>query len=95
MRLRRYIPPAPAARTGARALTIEPGQINPQGQKVLRRAGRATEDLPGQSVYVLECTRCSHTYGTPGIRVHGRTCPHCGGGKPGLSVPGQEPTLFG
>ena len=93
--MKRYIPPAPTARAETRAQTVEPGSVNGHGQKVIRKAGRAADDLPGQSVYVLECVRCGYTYGVPGIRVHGRRCPQCDGGKVGLPVPEPERTLFG
>ncbi len=95
MQLKRYIPPAPAPREIVRALTLEPGTVNRHGQKVVGKAGRAADDLPGQSTYVLRCTRCCHEYGVPGIRVHGRKCPECDGGKAGSAVPESEPTLFG
>jgi len=95
MQLRRYIPPARVARSAPRATTVEPGTTNHHGQTVVRKASRAVNDLPGQSVYVLRCKGCGHEYGEAGIRVHQRKCPVCDGGKPGLPVPAEEPSLFG
>ncbi len=94
MQLRRYIAPAKAARQAARAVTVEPGTSNHHGQVVVRKAGRATDDLAGQSIYVLRCKGCGHEYGEAGIRAHQRKCPVCDGGKPGWPVPRAEPTLF-
>ena len=95
MQLKVYIAPGKAGRTATRAVTIEPGTTNSHGQIVVRKAGRAADDLPGQSIYVLRCTRCGHEYGEAGIRAHQRKCPKCDGGKPGLPLPEPEPTLFG
>ncbi|MGI4755577.1 MAG: hypothetical protein ACRYGF_01870 [Janthinobacterium lividum] len=96
MELKRYVVPGRAARQAARAVTVEPGTVNHHGQLVIRKAGRAAEDLPGQSVYVLHCNRCGHEYGEAGIRVHARKCPKCSGGKPGTEIPeSEQATLFG
>lgn len=84
-----------ATREPARATTVEPGTINHHGQTVVRKAGRAADDLVGQSIYILRCKGCGHEYGEAGIRVHQRKCPKCDGGKAGLPVPEPEPTLFG
>ena len=95
MQLRRFLPPARAARQAPRALTVEPGSINQNGQLVVRKAGKAAEDLPGQNLYLLKCGRCGHEYAEAGIRVHGRKCPTCSGGKPGVDVPqSQQSNLF-
>ena len=73
-----------------------PGTVNENGQEVLRRAGRAAEDLPGQNLYALKCRSCGYEYGEAGIRVHERKCPKCGGGKPGIDLPeSEQATLFG
>ena len=90
MQLKRFVPPARAARQAPRAVTVEPGSVNHNGQQVVRKAGRAAEDLPGQSIYVLKCQRCGHEYGEAGIRVHGRKCPQCNEGKPGVTIPESE-----
>ncbi len=95
MQLRRYVPPPRTARQAARAVTVEPGTTNHHGQQVVRKAGRAADDLAGQNIYVLRCKGCGHEYGEAGIRVHQRKCPVCGGGKAGFRIPEPEPTLFG
>jgi predicted Zn-ribbon and HTH transcriptional regulator len=94
MQLRRYIPPARTARQAPRAVTVEPGTSNHHGQIVVRKAGRAADDLAGQSIYVLRCKGCGHEYGEAGIRVHQRKCPKCDGGKEGLPIPEAAPSLF-
>ena len=78
------------------AQSTRPGFVNRHRQKVLRRAGRDSEGMEGQSVYVLQCQRagCGHIYGEEGIRVHQRRCPRCDGGQAGLSVAEAAPTLF-
>ena len=66
--------------------TTRKGFINPNGQVVLRATG-----LPGtdhlQRIYVLLCTQpgCGHEYGANGSDIHGRRCPACQGGAPGLA----------
>lgn len=64
--------------------TTKPGYRNRNDQIVVRRT-----DLPGndhnQRVYVLDCGRCQHRYGANGSDIWQRRCPHCGGGRPGLS----------
>jgi hypothetical protein len=95
MQLKRYVAPGRAARPTPRAVTIEPGSVNHHGQLVVRKAGRAADDLPGQNLYLLKCNRCGHEYAEAGIRVHGRKCPTCSGGKPGVRVPeSQQANLF-
>ena len=71
--------------------------MNRNQQMVVRRAGRDSNGMPGQNVYVLRCQNagCGAEYGEEGIRVHGRKCPRCQDGKPGLPVPEAAPTLFG
>lgn len=95
MQLKRYIAPGKSTRSAARAATVEPGTVNHNGQLVVRKAGRAADDLPGQSIYLLHCNRCGHEYGEAGIRVHGRKCPRCGEGKPGVAFPeAAQASLF-
>ena len=53
-------------------------------------AGRTSDDrLPGTTIST------NYARGEAGIRVHQRKCPVCDGGKPGLPVPAEEPSLFG
>jgi hypothetical protein len=63
--------------------TTEIGYVNRNGQTVIRATG-----LPGtdhlQRVYVLRCGKCGDEYGANGSDIHGRKCPSCGGGQPGL-----------
>ena len=87
MQLKRYVAPARRSPTSPRAVTVEPGTVNHHGQMVIRKAGRAPDDLPGQNLYVLKCNRCGNVYAEAGIRVHARKCPKCGEGKPGSPVP--------
>ena len=95
MQLKRYVAPARAARQTARAVTVEPGSVNHHEQLVVRKAGRAADDLPGQHLYLLKCNRCGHEYAEAGIRVHGRKCPACSGGKPGVTIAeSQQTNLF-
>lgn len=63
--------------------TTAPGYHNRNGQTVLRSTRLAGTDH-GQSVYVLQCSRCRHEYGANGSDIFQRRCPACQGGKPGL-----------
>ncbi len=67
------------------APTTVPGFTNPNGQVVLRATG-----LPGtdhrQKIYVLACRDCSLEYGANGSDIHGRKCPACQKGAPGLAI---------
>ncbi len=94
MQLRPYTLPSRKSHA-VRSVTVEPGTVNRNDQMVVRRAGRDADGMPGQHVYVLRCQRsgCGEEYGEEGIRVHGRKCPRCQGGKAGLPVP--DATLFG
>ena len=87
MKLKPFVAPGRAARQAARATTVEPGTVNHHGQLVVRRGGRAADDLPGQHIYLLHCNRCGHEYGEAGLRVHARKCPNCASGKAGMPVP--------
>lgn len=57
--------------------------MNANGQIVIRNTG-----LPGtdhlQRIYVLHCALCDEIYGANGSDIHGRKCPECQGGRPGL-----------
>lgn len=63
--------------------TTAPGYHNRNAQTVLRSTGLAGTDH-GQSVYVLQCSRCRHEYGANGSDIFQRRCPACQGGKAGL-----------
>lgn len=79
-----------------RSLTVEPGFVNKNRQKILQRAGWIESDRDGQYVYHVQCqvTVCRHEYGTDGISFHQRKCPRCQDGKPGLPVPEKTASLF-
>ncbi len=95
MQLKRYVAPARRRPQSPRAVTVEPGTVNHHGQLVVRKAGRAADDLPGQNLYVLKCSRCANEYAEAGLRVHARKCPRCGDGRPALPVPAAgQATLF-
>ena len=65
--------------------TIDPGYRNRNDQVVLRRTDLLGNDQ-NEGVYVLECSRCQHRYGTSGSVIWRRRCPDCGGGRPGLNI---------
>lgn len=63
--------------------TTTPGYRNRNGQIVIRATGHPGTDH-NQQVYQLACERCGLNYGANGSDIHGRKCPACGGGRPGL-----------
>ena len=63
--------------------TTTPGYRNRNGQIVIRETGRPGTDH-NQQIYQLACEHCGLNYGANGSDVHGRKCPACGGGRPGL-----------
>lgn len=67
----------------------EPGRINPNKQRVMRRTDVAGTDH-GQVVYVLQCEHCGYRYGANGSDIHERRCPHCQAGKPGCPIDAEE-----
>lgn len=69
------------SRTSAQTTTI--GYRNRNWQIVRRATGLAGTDHL-QKVYELECGHCGHVYGANGSDIHGRLCPNCQGGRPGL-----------
>lgn len=75
------------------ARTTEPGFVNNNGQRVVRKTRTLGNDHL-QKVYELECDLCKHRYGSNGSNNHERRCPMCQGGSSGLdyepSMPGQE-----
>jgi hypothetical protein len=76
--------PKPMKRRKASA-TTQPGFINRNNQKVLRKT-----DLPGndhnQLVYIIQCQACSKCYGAIGSDIFQRRCPACAGGRQGLPI---------
>lgn len=67
------------------AKSVKIGYVNRNHQEVILKTG-----LEGtgshQRVYVLRCNDCGVNYGANGCDNHLRKCPHCGGGRPGLST---------
>ena len=63
--------------------TTRSGYVNRNSQRVERATGLPGTDH-GQSIYVLRCDHCHHTYGANGSDNHQRRCPNCQGGAPGL-----------
>jgi hypothetical protein len=68
----------------SRATTTDIGYTNRNGQRVIKHTS-LSENLPGQKLYVLQCTRCGREYGANGCDIHIRRCPRCMGGQPGLA----------
>lgn len=63
--------------------TTNIGFVNPKGQVTVRNTQeRGTDHL--QSVYQVACSLCGYNYGANGSDLHGRKCPKCQGGRPGL-----------
>ena len=64
--------------------TTRIGFVNTNGQKNLGRTmpQRAGTDYC-QSVYILQCSKCGHKYGSNGSDIYQRKCPSCQGGEPG------------
>lgn len=68
--------------------STDPGHINPQQQKVIRRVC-PSPTVKGQYTYELECLDCGYRYGANGCDIDGagagigRKCPDCDGGAPG------------
>ncbi len=65
--------------------TTTVGFVNRNAQRVLRATGLPGPD-PLQTVYVLQCGKCDHEYGSFGTDILGRKCPNCHGGAPGFAV---------
>lgn len=73
------------SRKGGTTKTTSPGFVNPNDQKVIRRAGKS-ESWKSQYVYELECGECGHRYGAHGPEIKNRLCPECQGGTEGEPV---------
>ncbi len=85
-----------AQRSATRALTTEPGFVNPNRQKVIASTGAASTTRNNQAIYHLRCGLCAHEYGCNGLDIKARLCPACQNGAPG--EPLREPAtmlLFG
>ena len=66
----------------------EPGDINPNGQRLVRKT-KHRGNHPTSLIWVLECTHCGGQYGANGFDAHERRCPEagCQHGAPGLKIP--------
>lgn len=71
--------------------TTRVGYINRNGQKNLGHIDppRAGTDHY-QNVYILQCTKCEHVYGSNGFDIFQRKCPSCQGGRKGPKLRANE-----
>ncbi len=63
--------------------TTDPGYVNKNGQRVIRKTNERGNDH-NQWVYVMHCSKCANEYGANGSDIWQRRCPACGGGAPSL-----------
>jgi hypothetical protein len=70
---------------GPNAGTTEPGFVNRNSQRVLRRTNLRGTDHE-QYVYALKCLKCGSCYGANGSDIFQRRCPACQKGAKGLIV---------
>lgn len=77
---------APTARVSG--YSTRPGFTNANGQTVVRLTNLPGTDH-GQSIDVLQCSRCQQTYGSNGSDIWLRKCPRCQRGRPGLTLGGE------
>ncbi len=68
---------------GKSRATTTPDYRNRNGQIVIRATGHPSTDH-NQQVYQMACEHCGLNYGANGSDIHGRKCPACAGGRPGL-----------
>jgi hypothetical protein len=69
---------------GTWEIVTAPGYRNEEGQVVVAKTVRTDGDEPSQHVFVMRCSVCDHEYGTYGVEIPHRRCPHCQDGPPGL-----------
>jgi hypothetical protein len=74
--------------------TTDPGYTNQHGQTVISRTGFPSETFPGQTIYHLRCSHCSHDYGSNGKDIHLRRCPRHQDGARGEPLRTPPPNLF-
>ncbi len=70
--------------TGAKG-TTKIGYRNENDQIVLGTRGVDGTDHCAKA-YAVFCLRCGELYGANGTDLHGRKCPECDGGRPGLDT---------
>ena len=63
--------------------STEIGFVNSKQQKVIEKTDRDGTDHM-QKVYILQCQRCYHEYGSNGSDNWQRKCPECQSGRPGI-----------
>jgi hypothetical protein len=74
--------------------TTDPGYKNKHGQIVIARTGFPSESFPGQTIYHMRCSHCSHDYGSAGKDIHLRRCPRHQNGIKGEPLRTPPPNLF-
>jgi hypothetical protein len=62
--------------TRAPETPVQIGQRNPNGQILLQRTNRQSDNHAFAKVWILRCQR-GHTYETNSCDFHLRKCPHC------------------
>jgi hypothetical protein len=77
----------PKGHTSRRLKAVsEDGDVNVNGQKLIRKTMQPSPNHYNQRIWILRCTEdnCNHEYGANGCDFHDRKCPRCQGGKPGF-----------
>jgi len=67
----------------------QPGDINANGQQLLRVTGAKGNDFNAR-VWVMKCRRCGEIYGCNGSDAWQRKCPNCQDGAIGLAIPAER-----
>jgi hypothetical protein len=65
--------------------TTRVGFVNRNGQEVVADTGLAGTDHNARA-YELKCGECGNRYHANGTDIHGRLCPGCQGGAPGVAI---------
>ncbi len=53
------------------------GDMNQNGQELVRRTGVRSTTHPFATIWVMRCTVCGREYGCNSCDAHIRRCPHC------------------
>lgn len=64
-----------------------PGDVNRNGQRLVRKTASRSLSHPVATIWVLECGECDYVYGANAPDAWLRKCPACGGGAAGECVP--------
>lgn len=67
-----------------RAMPSEIGDINRNGQKLIRKTTQRSPNHSNQRIWIIRCTEDNHEYGANGCDFHLRKCPYHQGGQPGF-----------